>query len=264
MAGPLGQRCDELIPFNNGQRVLLRNPTGIYLLGDHGVQRLHPQTFDEDGPYTWPKNQSAEDHGTMLALDMLHMTLSPDERYIAVGDQDSVHILLNAEGQVLRRYEPLSSYPHHATFSHDSAQLFANSCHFYGGCTLAAPVGAALPALAANSEEETQEAPAINTQWRVYASATLPGMVILGDTNGYLHAVDDTGQDLWRHHIGSTISAIDVSPDGSSIVACSYGGYLVTLERMETGMDPYSIGTSTYKETLRWIFWSGEAAPLRW
>lgn len=264
MAGPLGQRCDELIPFNNGQRVLLRNPTGIYLLGDHGVQRLHPQTFDEDGPYTWPKNQSAEDHGTMLALDMLHMALSPDERHIAVGDQDSVHILLNAEGQVLRRYEPLSSYPHHATFSHDGAQLFANSCHFYGGCTLAAPVGAPLPALAADGEEETQEAPAINTQWRVYASATLPGMVILGDANGYLHAVDDTGHDLWRHHIGSTISAIDVSPDGSSIVACSYGGYLVTLERVETGMDPYSIGTSTYVETRRWIFWSGDAEPLYW
>ncbi|MFN3436242.1 MAG: WD40 repeat domain-containing protein [Acidovorax sp.] len=264
MAGPLGQRCDELIPFNNGQRVLLRNPTGTYLLGDHGVQRLHPQTFDEDGPYTWPKNQSAEDRGTMLALDMLHMALSPDERHIAVGDQDSVHILLNADGQLLRSYEPLSSYPHHATFSHDGAQLFANSCHFYGDCTLATPVGEALPALAADSEKETQEAPAINSQWRVYASATLPGLVILGDANGYLHAVDETGQNLWRHHIGSTISAIDVSPDGSSIVACSYGGYLVTLERVETGMDPYSIGTSPYVETRRWIFWSDEVGPLRW
>jgi hypothetical protein len=264
VAGPLGQRCDELIPFNNGQRVLLRNPTGIYLLGDRRVQRLHPQTFDEDGPYTWPKNQSVEDPGTMLALDMLHMALSPDERHIAVGDQDSVHILLNADGQLLRRYEPLSSYPHHATFSHDSAQLFANSCHFYGGCTLAAPVAAALPALAADSEDKTQEVSTINTQWRVYASATLPGMVILGDAHGYLHAVDDTGQNLWRHHIGSTISAIDVSPDGSSIVACSYGGYLVMLERVETGMDPYSIGISPYVETRRWIFWSDEAAPLLW
>ncbi|MDP3165980.1 MAG: WD40 repeat domain-containing protein [Hydrogenophaga sp.] len=265
VAGPLGQRCDELIPFNNGQRVLLRNPTGIYLLGEHGVQRLHPQSFDEDGPYTWRKNQSDEDYGAMLKLDMLHMALSPDERHIAVGDQDSVHILMNAKGQVLHRYEPLSSYPHHTAFSHDGTQLFANSCHFYGGCTLAAPVDASLlPALASGSEGETQEAPAINTQWRVYASATVPGVVIMGDANGYLHAVDDTGQNLWRHHIGSTISAIDVSPDGSSILACSYGGYLVHLEHVETGMDPYSIGTSLYVETRRWIFWSDEAAPLRW
>ncbi|MBU1818813.1 MAG: WD40 repeat domain-containing protein, partial [Gammaproteobacteria bacterium] len=76
VADPLGQRSDELIPFDNGQRVLLRNPTGIYLLGEHGVQRLHPQTFDEDGPYNWPKNQSDEDRGAALSLNMLHMALS--------------------------------------------------------------------------------------------------------------------------------------------------------------------------------------------
>lgn len=274
--GPLGQLCDELIPFNDGQRVLLRNPTGVYLLHAEGaagasspVQRIHPQTFDEDGPYTWPKNQQDESVNgaevTMLALDMLHMALSPDERYIAVGDQDSVHILLNARGQVVRRYEPLSSYPHHTTFSHDGTQLLANSCHFYGGCTLAAPVSAALPDLAADSgEEETHEAPAINTQWRVYASATLPGMVVLGDANGYLHAISDDGRPLWRHHIGSTISAMDMSPDGSTLWAASYGGYLVHLERVETGMDPYSIGTSPYAEVRRWIFWSDETGPLRW
>lgn len=274
--GPLGQLCDELIPFNDGQRVLLRNPTGVYLLHAEGaagasspVQRIHPQTFDEDGPYTWPKNQQDESVNgaevTMLALDMLHMALSPDERYIAVGDQDSVHILLNARGQVVRRYEPLSSYPHHTTFSHDGTQLLANSCHFYGGCTLAAPVSAALPDLAADSgEEETHEAPAINTQWRVYASATLPGMVVLGDANGYLHAISDDGRPLWRHHIGSTISAMDMSPDGSTLWAASYGGYLVHLERVETGMDPYSIGTSPYAEMRRWIFWSDETGPLRW
>lgn len=273
--GPLGQRCDELIPFNDGQRVLLRNPTGIYLLTSQGgegspsVQRLHPQTFDEDGPYTWPKNQQDETANgtevTMLALDMLHMALSPDERYIAVGDQDSVHILLNARGQVVRRYEPLSSYPHHTTFSHDGTQLFANSCHFYGGCTLAAPVSTALPDLAADSgEEETHEAPAINTQWRVYASATLPGMVVLGDANGYLHALSDDGHPLWRHHIGSTISAMDISPDGGTLWAASYGGYLVHLERVETGMDPYSIGTSPHAEVRRWIFWRDEVGPLRW
>ena len=271
VAGPLGQRCDELIPFNNGQRVLLRNPTGVYLLHAEGaaganipVQRIHPQTFDEDSPYTWPKNQSAENHGTMLALDMLHMALSPDERHIAVGDQDSVHILLNADGQVLRRYEPLSSYPHHAIFSHDGRQLFANSCHFYGGCTLAAPVDTVLPDMAADVGAETQEAPAINTQWRVYASATQPGMVILGDADGYLHAVDDTGQNLWRHHIGSTISAIDITPDGRTVWAASYGGYLVQLQRADTGTDPYSIGTSPCVEAHRWIFWSDEPEPLRW
>ncbi|WP_370628115.1 YncE family protein [Acidovorax sp. sif0732] len=268
-AGPPGQRCDELIPFNDGQRVLLRNPTGIYLLasqgsqGSPGVQRLHPQTFDEDGPYTWPKNQQEESvdgtEVTVLALDMLHMALSPDERHIAVGDQDSQHILLDARGNVVAEYETLSSYPHHATFSHDGTRLFANSCHLYGGGTRSVPLGG--PPQGAAGDED---APPLDERCRVYASATLPGIVVLGDADGYLHALGDDGRPLWRHHIGSTISAMEASPDGSTLWAASYGGYLVQLERLETGMDPYSIGTSPYAETRRWIFWRGEAAPLCW
>ncbi len=280
--GALGQRCDEIIPFNDGQRALLRNPTGVYLLTPAGVQRLHPQEFDEDGPYTWPKNQlqegvaGAEDDESddddndvddgegqtggedtapgQLALDMLHMALSPDERHIALGDQDSMHILLDAQGKLLRKIEPLSSYPHHARFSHDGALLWANSCHFYNGCTVASRV----------DDAQDSEGTPINSEWRVYASATLPGMVILGDANGYLHAQDDSGKPLWRHHIGSTISALDASPDGSLLLAGSYGGYLALLQRVETGMDPYSIGTSPYVELRRWIFWDTEATPLRW
>lgn len=259
-AGPLGQRCDTLIPFNNGQRVLLTNPTGVYLLhADGSVQRIHPHTFDEDDPYTWPKNQmEKEAYDMMLALAMLHVALSPDESHIAVCDQDGAHILLDAEGRRLRSYEPLSSYPHHAAFSHDGALLFANACHFYGGCTLAVPL-----ARSGDAQEEA-ETPTLNTQWRVYASATLPDQLIVGDDHGYLHAVDDTGNPLWRHHVGSTLSAIDISPDGNTLWAASYGGYLVRLEHSEAGMDPYSIGTSPYVETCRWIFWSDEAGPVRW
>ncbi|RQO80753.1 WD40 repeat domain-containing protein [Acidovorax sp. FJL06] len=279
--GPLGQRCDELIPFNNGQRVLLRNPTGIYLLtpaanggskdGD-GVQRLHPQTFDEDGPYTWRKNQMDEEAGgqavTVLALDMLHMALSPDERHIAVGDQDSSHILLDAQGTLVAEYDPQSSYPHHTAFSHDGTRLFANSCHLYWGSTLSVPLS---PLAAQGPQDAPQHAPTdaedlptLDDRCRVYASATQPGLVVLGDADGYLHAIGDDGQALWRHHIGSTISGMDMAPDGGVLWAASYGGYLVRLERSEAGMDPYSIGTSPYVETSRWIFWSDEAGPLRW
>lgn len=265
-AGPEAQRCDEIIPFNDGQRVLLLNPTGVYLLTVAGssaaVKRLHPQSFDEDGPYTWPKNQASDetdDEGdAALSLAMLHMALSPDERYIAVGDQDSSHILLDVHGTVLAEYDPLSSYPHHAVFSHDSTRLFANACHFYNGCTLSV----SLPPRDASADADGM--PLLDSQCRVYASATQPGLVILGSAHGYLHAIGDDRQRLWRHHIGSTISGIDISPDGNTLWAASYGGYLVQLERSEAGMDPYSIGTSPYVETSRWIFWKDEATPLRW
>ncbi|KQO15297.1 hypothetical protein ASF11_11445 [Acidovorax sp. Leaf76] len=271
-AGPLGQRCDELIPFNDGQRVLLLNPTGVYLLtagsSGTGVQRLHPQTFEEDGPYTWPKNQMDDEVGgntiTTLALDMLHMALSRDERHIAVGDQDSRHILLDAQGTVVAEYDTLSSYPHHAAFSHDSTRLFANSCHLYWGSTLSVPIAPVAPQSPQASEPDQAETPPLDESCRVYASVTEPGLVILGDADGYLHAIGDDGRPLWRHHIGSTISGIDISPDGNTLWAASYGGYLARLQRSEAGMDPYAIGTSRYVETSRWIFWSDEAAPLRW
>ncbi|MDR6154257.1 hypothetical protein QF021_002346 [Acidovorax delafieldii] len=269
-AGPLGQRCDDIIPFNDGLRVLLRNPTGVYLLtctapgAESTIQRLHPQTFEEDGPYTWSKNQMDEEvEGetvTVLALDMLHMALSTDERHIAVGDQDSLHIVLDPNGALVAEHEPLSSYPHHAVLSHDGTRLFANSCHLYWGATRSIPIGVASQE-AADTDEDT---PPLDEHCRVYASAALPGLVIMGDADGYLHAYSDEGQALWRHHIGSTISAIDVSPDGATLWAASYGGYLVRLERRETGMDPYSIGTSPYVETRRWIFWRDEAGPVRW
>jgi hypothetical protein len=57
---------------------------------------------------------------------------------------------------------------------------------------------------------------------------------------------------------------MDMAPNGSVLWAASYGGYLVRLERSEAGMDPYSIGTSPYVETSRWIFWGDEAGPVRW
>ena len=267
VAGSLGQRCDEIIPFDDGQRVLLRNPTGVYLVSTaHGVQRLHPQEFDEGdgdeddgGPYTWPKNHQdaadGEPQGNLLAMDMLHMALSPDERFIAVGDQDSAHILLNAQdGRPLRTLDTQSSYPHHARFSHDGTRLWFNSCHLYNGITIATPVEAA----------SDTEGTVVDAQWRVYASATLPGMVVMGDASGYVHAMDDEGRTLWRQHVGSSISAIEASPDGSTLLVGSYGGYLAVLQRTETGLDPYSIGTSPYAEVCRWIFWNNEDSPLRW
>jgi len=243
---PHGARCDELIPFNDGRRVLLLNPTGIYLIDEGGVRRIHPQNFDEDGPYTWPKNQI----GGSLALDMLHMALSPDERYIVLGDQDSGHILLDAGGKVLREWEPASSYPHHAVFL-DGGCVLVNSCHLYSGATLAARV------------DDDVEPDAFEMQSRVYASCVAHDFVVLGNAEGYLRALDGRGRVLWRHHVGSSISALEIAPDGRSLLAGSYGGYLVRLELGE-GTDPWSIGTSPYHERQRWIFWEDEPAPIRW
>jgi hypothetical protein len=266
VASPLAQRCDELIVFNDGQRVLLSNPTGIYLITPQQVTRLHPQAQalnEENTPYSWAKNNTDDDAGEVLALAMLHMAVSPDERFIAVGDQDSNHVLLDAAtGKVLRTLEPLSSYPHHVAFSHDSRWLFANSCHLYNGCTLVAD----LSDTAGHANEDDVRPAVYNNDWRVYASAsTSAGLWIAGEANGYLRAADINGNVVWRHHISSTISAIDTSADGETLVAGSYGGYLAVLKRNSAGgLDPYTIGNSPYVETRRFIFWANEARALCW
>jgi hypothetical protein len=243
-----GARCDELIPFNDGQRVLLRNDTGIYAIDKNGVKRLHPQMFDEDGPYTWPKNNDDDD----LDLSMVNVALSPDERFIMVGDQDSEHVLLNADGSIVRGLDPVASYPHHAVFSFDGTQILANSCHLYSGYTSITRV---------DGNEEPRD---FNQSWRVYTSIATPEFVIMGNAEGYIHAVDYAGNIVWRHHIGSSMSGVDISPDGNTIIAASYGGYLARLERGSGKADPYAIGTSPFTETSRWIFWKDESSPVHW
>lgn len=272
-AGAAGQACDELIPFNNGQRVLLRNSTGVYLLTPDAVQRLHPLQWDEDGPYTWAKNQQAHPDGNRLRLHMVHMALSADEHYIAVGDQDSAHTVLNAQAldraevQVLARYAPLSAYPCHTTFTHapsthESSTLLASACHLYTGSTGVASVQfLGLPTQAAKGDLALQP---IQTHWRIEASAAVAGLVVLGDANGTLHGLDNAGQALWHHHMGGAVAAIDLAPDGSTLIATSHSGYLVLLQRVDTGPDPYAIGNSDYTEVGRWLFWRDEPAPLHW
>ncbi len=248
VASAHGARCDELIPFNDGQRVLVLNATGIYSVDKEGVQRLHPKDFDDDGPYTWPKNNEDDD----LDLSMVNMALSSDEKFIMVGDQDSEHVLLTADGSYVRGLDPVASYPHHCLFSFDGTHVMANSCHLYSGYTSITHV------------ESADEPRDFEQSWRVYASIAAPDFVILGNAEGYIHAVDYSGKILWRHHIGSTISSVDISTDGNTVIVASYGGYLVRLEKQSTTPDPFAIGTSSFTEVSRWIFWKDEPSPIYW
>lgn len=89
----------------------------------------------------------------------------------------------------------------------------------------------------------------------------------MGCANGYLHAIpNDEVQSLWRQHIGSSLSGIDVAPDGSELVVGSAGGYLVWLQpRAEgpTSLPRVSVGNAPYVESLRFIF-PKRGVSLRW
>jgi hypothetical protein len=104
----------------------------------------------------------------------------------------------------------------------------------------------------------------LNSRSSAYASAWRPGEYILGDAQGFLRAFDRAGATRWHHFIGSSLGALDISPDGRRLLASSAAGFLVILD-LDTGeTDPYAIGTSRHRERRRWVFWKNEKRPLAW
>lgn len=263
--------CEELIPWDDGSRVLVRHASGVYLLEPNNTPdkpqaqplpalRLHPQTWEEDGPYTWPKNQQQG----ALHLHMLHMALSPDGLHIAVGDQDSQHLLLDWRGQVIRALPPASAYACHAHFTQQGQRWWTHSCHLYDGRT---------QHMAWSEAGATAQWTA--STWRIEASAPLlmrsanspsepTEHTLVGDAEGWLHALDASGHAIWHHYIGGAITAIRTSATGDLVWVSTQNGYVVRLQRLTQGMDAFSISTSPYAEVQRWIFWSDEPAPLCW
>jgi hypothetical protein len=165
-----------------------------------------------------------------------------------------------------------------ASSTHSSPTLLASACHLYSGSTGLAHLQNAGNPIAHAQNLNLAEPPmepgqraqsdpdlhAIQTQWRIEASAAVPGLVVLGDASGTLHGLDESGHVLWHHHIGGAVASIDLAPDGSTLIAATQSGYLVLLQRADNDPDPYALGNSDYAEVGRWLFWRGEPAPLHW
>ena len=79
-----------------------------------------------------------------------------------------------------------------------------------------------------------------------------------------LRAVRPTGELLWQHALGATVSSLDLTPDGRLLAVGTYAGTVHLLD-LDTGTpDPYAIGTASHRERARWLFLPGEDQPLRW
>ena len=247
-----------LIPFANGQQVLLVSDEGIFLLAAHGATRLLPQqqqVLDDLAEGIDPDDIN-------LGLSMAHGTVSADGRLIVVGDQCSRHLVLDDNLQVVAQVGPVSEYPHFALFNAAGDQLMLNACHFYSGATLAVRV-ADLPGLDTDYYSDDPRTPVIQEGARVYAGVAREGEYIVGDAYGYLRAFAEDGSERWQHFIGSTLCALDISRDGRTVVAGTYAGFVAVIA-LDTGRPDWQIGTGPHAETQRWLFWKGWDKPLRW
>lgn len=240
----------ELIPFNDGKKILLVSSEGIYLVSNETEQLIHP--INEDNEEDWTSN-----------IDMENATLSNDNRYIVVGDQCYDHRILDSNGKTIGSIGPQSSYPHFCLFSKDDSQLITNSCHFYNGITISVDSDK-LKGINIEAYAESEEYKIIDDGMRVYVGLATTKYYILGDAYGYIKAFDKNGTKIWRHFLGSTISGMTISEDEQTLWIGSSSGILHKLILSKGHRDLHTIGDGNHYEEFRLIIWKNEPQIWKW
>ncbi|MEM9943774.1 MAG: hypothetical protein AAF939_19585, partial [Planctomycetota bacterium] len=252
----------HLVPFPDGKRVLLVSSDGIFVLSAEKADRLLPTTDQLKEHFTWLQKEYPDDELSM-GLSMEHGAISHDGKYIAVGSQDSTHLLFDEELKLVGNVGNRSEYPHYALFNSDDSMVAANSCHFYNGVTLGVPTKLLLGLVTAPYGED-ERITVLEKSSRVYAGTARKDEFIIGDASGYVRAFGTDANPRWQLFIGSSVGDIDLSADGSTLAVSTYAGFL-SIIKMDAGKQaPHQIGTSQHMETRRWIFWKNEKTPLIW
>lgn len=252
----------RIVPFPDGKRVLMISEHGIFVLSESSARRLLPTKEQMREHFEWSKREHPEDE-LSLFLSMEHGAVSRDGRFVAVGCQDSSHLVYDDQLELIGDIGNQSEYPHYAVFSADQSMIAFNSCHFYNGITVGVPLHL-LPGLKTDAYEEDKRTPILEDGARVYAAVSRNDEFIIGDASGYVRAFDLQGRRRWEQFIGSSVGDIDVSPDGKTLVVSTYAGFISILSLDVGESAAHQIGTGGHREERRWIFWKNEPKPLIW
>lgn len=248
----------EILPFNDGSKVLLSCHDGIFLISQSDAKLIHPiyeELYEDD-----------EGNVAPLYIDMANATLSNDNALIVAGEQNTdEHVLMDREGERLGGIGAQNAYPHFCLFNADDTQLITNSCHFYNGVTIGVDRALLKRGLEVGFYDsdggDEQNFTLIDDAMRVYAGVATGDFYILGDAYGYIKAVGKDGRKIWRHYLGGTIKSMALSDDGSVLFVGTYGGRLHKL-RLGAGQDSHTIGNGNHKEEFRLIAY--EDKIYRW
>lgn len=249
-------QIQQITPFDDASGVIVVQSSGVFLVTASSTRRLLPLAEE-----LTEEMESGEPYP--VRLDMCHAALSPDGRWIVSGAQDGQHRVFDTQGELVDSIGPHGEYPHHAAFFADGHHVALNACHFYNGATIAVDVSA-LGRIQTDFYEEHPAVTTIDTSARVYASATVDGALVLGDAHGYLWARNPAGDLQWKQHVGSTISAMAASADGTRLAVGTYSGTVHIIDLANTQPEPQQVGVRARKELRRWLFWKKERRPLAW
>lgn len=245
-----GVGLTQLLPFNDGSKIVVVTCEGIYLLDGNEEKLIHP--LEDEADEEWTAN-----------IDMENATLSNDNQYIIVGDQCFDHRLLDAKGNSIGIIGPQSSYPHFCLFAKDDSQLITNSCHFYNGITIGINADK-YDDINIEAYAESDDYVYIDEAMRVYAGLATTQYYILGDAYGYIKAFDKKGNKLWQHFLGSTISGMTVSDDEQTLWVGACSGILHKLQMNKAYRSRHEIGTANLYEECRWLIWKDEPQIWKW
>ncbi len=252
----------RLIPFPDGTQVLIVSDDGIFVSSPTSVKRIHPTQEDLRVEFDYELEDDPDEELT-VSISMAHGAISNSGDLIAVGSQDSTHLVFDRNFNLIANIGNLSEYPHYSLFSSDDEMIVFNSCHFYNGITVGVPTSL-LPGLVTEKYEEDERVPILEDISRVYAGVSNRDAFILGNGDGDVVAVDTDGNVLWHQFIGSSVGNIDISNDGKTLVVSTYAGF-VSIFKLDAGKQaPHQIGNGNHLEVRRWIFWKDEEKPLRW
>lgn len=251
----------RIIPFPDANRVLLVSNGGVFVVSPEECTRLLPTEADMKEHFKWLQEEYPDDDLT-INLSMEHGSVSKNGKLIAIGSQDSSHLVFDETLSLIGEIGNRSDYPHCAIFSAKDDVIAFNSCHFYNGATVGVSVNL-LPDLKTKPYEDDDRVALLEDNARVYAGVGLGDEFIIGDAYGYVRAFSTTGEPRWQLYVGSSIGDIDVSDDGTMMAVSTCAGYISIFE-LNSEQEPHQIGNSSHKEIRRWLFWKDEAVPLAW
>ena len=100
----------KLIPFDDGDRVLLVSPEGVFVMSANGAVRLLPTQAQMREHFEFLQREYPNDplHN---GVSMEHGAISPDGKLIACGHQCSLHYVFDADSlEIIGEIGHLSEY----------------------------------------------------------------------------------------------------------------------------------------------------------
>ncbi|KQO28632.1 hypothetical protein ASF10_22665 [Flavobacterium sp. Leaf82] len=269
--------------FSTGKEVVLITYNGIFVINENGFELIHgglitdedDEDEDDEEDYEEEENDEDEYESKYQFLHYPHAAISPDDKYITVGSQNSSHIVLmqqNQKWEETANIEQRSSYPNIACFNYkfQPPLLALGSCHFSRSGTLGVLLDKIEGLQASGYNMDSDALFVVDDRRWIFSMYPSAHGFYLGSNDGYLW-LKVSDEKSYYTHIGGTIMSIDVASDRQHIVLGTVSGQIIVLrwenvepiEGKNIRVDPYLITNLPVVDEKRYLFMSGNE-PLIW